>query len=69
MNKPTITLQDGTVVGVGDTVMVKNSLNRWTLTTIKEVLVGGGVDKAICGSPFGIRTRYQIKARRVRRDR
>lgn len=64
--EPYITLQDGTIVKSGDTVMVLNRLRRWTLATVKEILKGGGVDKAILGEPFGIKTRYQMKARRPR---
>jgi hypothetical protein len=66
MAEPTITLQDGTVLKVGDDVLVLNSLRRWTVTTIKEIIPGVGVEKAVCGNPFGIRTRYQLRARKKR---
>jgi hypothetical protein len=63
-----MTLQDGTIVRDGDTVLAKGEDGRWRACKVLEVLKGCGVDKAIvtAPSPFGtvIRTRYGIKSRK-----
>jgi hypothetical protein len=61
-SEATITLQDGTVLKAGDTALALNGLRRWAVVTIKEVLPGGGVDRAV--TSLGIKGRYALKARK-----
>jgi hypothetical protein len=60
-----LTLQNGTVVRVGDKVRAKGEGTGWRVCTVLEILKGCGIDKAILTAPdpFGtvIRSRYQIK--------
>lgn len=63
-----MTLQDGTIVRVGDKVRATGEgTTGLRICTVLEILKGCGVDKAILTAPdpFGtvIRTRYQIKPR------
>lgn len=74
-----LTLLDGTVVRVGDTVRAKGEDGHERCCKVLEILKGCGVDKAILtvhptvrqpkSAHFVtvIRTRYQIKARRKKK--
>lgn len=69
MSDLSITLLDGTQLKAGDAVMAlvpgkfqtSAKERRWKRTVIREVLKGGGVDRAVVDH-YGILSRYNLKA-------